>query len=722
MTTQQPEIQLEKRPCWWIRLISAPIRVKEFSVFCITVTLLVALGVWLLPYYQHAFQNNSLDFLIEQSFFGPSILVCLLVRSLVYLLLILALQRLMYWYAEGCRYYQRMASDSKTAQRYAVRMHRVGMTLMLLMAVLTVFYCTAVVNLAPSKLQERKLSPQQVSAVSQITLSQSSTSILPVAVGNADVSPNIAAAKPQKSSSHNPPVACVVALWLIFVLPGLWWMLKTWLFLLATARSRTEYPAWWHTASSFASVSCYAGQWSVLNQLWEILARKLKEPGSAGETFALRGSWGTGKSFLLHQMEQGMAGALKMVEVYGYAEHEDRENTGSEFSITYDLKPVPQGLDKLPYVKVQVWSEETETDLQFAVLRGLLLHPAVLFNTAWRELMTPVLATQILVRRIKCWLGQLRVKTTAIEMDISLGVPLPWQTYLNKLASSNRHGFVVVLEEIDRATPAMAQVAIVMARRSLDMPGVTVIIPYVQEQIRYKVFNPLMCETTDLQTSMLADIWHDLLYYSDNEQNEEKRNLLQERISMPLFKIAGDEIKITTATFAEQTGAGVAVQHNLDGGKNKSGATNDDRPLRMDEGLSAWYLTRLQENGLMQYEQFSSRFEEKYLSRRINIEPISPKDIPLLLLTVPSLRVFIEKYHVKFDPAKMVQDCINSERQARRSVGPSPVNLRKFIGALEERLLKLEDIGGSTDDLMAAVPLEYYRIVRAAGKPEKANG
>jgi hypothetical protein len=61
---------------------------------------------------------------------------------------------------------------------------------------------------------------------------------------------------------------------------------------------------------------------------------------------------------------------------------------------------------------------------------------------------------------------------------------------------------VIVLDEIDRATPRVAQSAMTFALRSLDMPGVVVVLSYVDEIIRYKVFNPLVKSLPDLASTM----------------------------------------------------------------------------------------------------------------------------------------------------------------------------------------------------------------------------
>jgi predicted nucleic acid-binding protein len=151
----------------------------------------------------------------------------------------------------------------------------------------------------------------------------------------------------------------------------------------------------------------------------------------------------------------------------------------------------------------------------------------------------------------------------------------------------------------------------------------------------------------------------------------------------------------------------------------------------MNDGLSAWYLQRLQaHDALSQLEQFSSRFEEKYLSRRITIEPIRAQDVSLLLLalrskhdsldlTVPITVFQIDAWELtQTDQSKLKKALEIAEELVNRSIGEPFINVRKFIGVLYERLQKLAELRGDPDDLIAVVALEYYRIFKAAGKLE----
>jgi hypothetical protein len=343
-------------------------------------------------------------------------------------------------------------------------------------------------------------------------------------------------------------------------------------------------------------------------------------------------------------------------------------------------------------------------------------------------MLTPGLTMQILVRRLKCWFQQLRLKTSAVEMDISLGVPLPWQKYLDKLAAITPSGFVVVLDEIDRATPPMAQVAIAMIRRSLDKPGITVIVPYVPEQIRYKVFNPLLCETTDLQSSILADIWNDLITdhaagkligrlsatpFDDDEHEHLERNLESSRHAAQAAQTADREQR-----------SSVTKKLKRAGGVSPATPPSDNERLR--QGLLAWYLQRLQDGGDMMFEQFCSRFEEKFLSRRIVIKSVSADTMPELVQAIPLLWQFFDKDQSSRplplpEAGALVVACKKLEEQATSSEEIVSVNIRKMIGVLAERMKDLQALNlqhVTTQDVIAVIALEYYRVVKAAGRLE----
>jgi hypothetical protein len=199
-----------------------------------------------------------------------------------------------------------------------------------------------------------------------------------------------------------------------------------------------------------------------------------------GRVLPLEGRLGEGKSFLVQRLR--------------YEWNGDRS------------KPV--------VVVVDVWQQQTEYDLQAAILEALYCHPAYVARLGW--LQVPV--TFCFARWIAAARGlrsslELRLRQSKVGLQVDLEIPgLRWQSHFERAtARMTRAGrsTVVVLDEIDRATPPVTQAALTLARRSVDVPGVTVLIPYIRPLIRYKAFNPLQPTLPDLSSSMDAILYEE---------------------------------------------------------------------------------------------------------------------------------------------------------------------------------------------------------------------
>lgn len=201
----------------------------------------------------------------------------------------------------------------------------------------------------------------------------------------------------------------------------------------------------------------------------------------------IEGRWGEGKSFLLARLEAYL--------------HLHRETTS-----TGRLLPVPA------VILVDVWKHEAEPDLHLAIIEDLLSHPCYLAGFGWLHYPTLL----VVGRYLGTLLLKLALPGKGAAVDVAVKVPrLPWQRSFQVLvANQRRRGrrTVIVLDEIDRAAAPMSQVAVTLTRRSLDLPGVTVVLSYVEELIRFKAFNPLNPGLLpDLQSSMEAEIYEEML-------------------------------------------------------------------------------------------------------------------------------------------------------------------------------------------------------------------
>jgi hypothetical protein len=194
-----------------------------------------------------------------------------------------------------------------------------------------------------------------------------------------------------------------------------------------------------------------------------------------GPIIGLRGKWGSGKSYLIGVLHDRLAS-----------------------------KPNPVAL-----IHINVWREESQSDLHLEIVRQITAHPEVLCRCL--DVLPPEFAAA-------SWLGILRkmlpdglhlkMDFKAATMDTNMTFPMLWQHVLKRIVDEfclkNQRKIVVVLDEIDRADPAMSQATIMLARRALELPGVSVILPFVPEHLAYKVFNPLQCYSPDLAANMFA--------------------------------------------------------------------------------------------------------------------------------------------------------------------------------------------------------------------------
>ncbi|MBI5900693.1 MAG: hypothetical protein HZB40_15870 [Rhodocyclales bacterium] len=261
------------------------------------------------------------------------------------------------------------------------------------------------------------------------------------------------------------------------------------------------------------------GQCKVVESIAGMMGRL--DAGQPGILLGLKGDWGNGKSFVL-------AATRDMLE-----------------STCADAVVVP----------VNIWEHQRELDLHFALVKAVLSHPRLLARCVGAYpvhlLFVPLLMAVIRMLP-NGWALNFEVSRMAFKADVPVSVPLPWQGGFRRVVeAANREGLklVMILDEIDRADPEVAQAAITLARRALDLPGVMTILPYVEAQIRHKVFNPLTAKSPDLRATMFAVIdqafpGRDGMYiFPDDDQQiiENKyRNALLELWLRPPGTVAGD--------------------------------------------------------------------------------------------------------------------------------------------------------------------------------------
>src|SRR5262245_3629165 len=208
-----------------------------------------------------------------------------------------------------------------------------------------------------------------------------------------------------------------------------------------------------------------------------------------GQVVQLVGRWGEGKSFLLLHLPAFLS---KLASEPGYC----------------GAAPSATAAHDAAFVTADVWKHETEPDLHLALFEELLSHPYYLLRFGW--LRYPVLL--LFGRYVRDTVMKFSLSRKDIgAVEVPLRLPrLGWQRSLERLVYHQRRNgrrTVIVLDEIDRATAVMAQAALTLIRRSLDLAGVTVVVSYVDELIRYKAFNPMCATLPDLGSTMEAILY-----------------------------------------------------------------------------------------------------------------------------------------------------------------------------------------------------------------------
>ncbi len=188
----------------------------------------------------------------------------------------------------------------------------------------------------------------------------------------------------------------------------------------------------------------------------------------------LEGRWGEGKTWVLHRAEAELGKA---------------STTGQRYAVVW----------------IDIWKYQTERDLDFAIFERLLTSPANWKAFGWMRYPIRLLGARWLDlgMRITAKLGKSADWTFEVP-------PVTWQRPLERLfARALRRGFrtVLILDEVDRAAPAVAQSALTLSQRSLDRPGVTIVLAYVKPVLAYKVFNPLAPQLADLGSTTFSHLY-----------------------------------------------------------------------------------------------------------------------------------------------------------------------------------------------------------------------
>lgn len=323
----------------------------------------------------------------------------------------------------------------------------------------------------------------------------------------------------------------------------------------------------------------------------EVLEHMLMPAGSQdGRIVSLKGPWGAGKTTLLRRLQRKLS----------------------------------QGETHVP-VWINVWKAETEIELHRAFFERLLYTQAV-FDACWLSFPWIAPRFSLLLRRLVRSV-RLAFKNHGIEAEATLQADLPMvltvqsqiEWIVNRMRCRDK-ALVVILEELDRATPAVAKLAVTASQRSFNLPGVTVVLPYVQEHLWTKVFNPLDPAPADLDSTI------DALLHKDFAVEETKRKLL------PANAGQSEEAPPSAEHLGLYAASPVASAQEA----------NSPRPLDPNAPLAVWRRYRLHRHFAQlrasRQENLLRRFAEKYLGGyQVEIRGYAATDIARLVSEKDSL-------------------------------------------------------------------------------------
>lgn len=401
---------------------------------------------------------------------------------------------------------------------------------------------------------------------------------------------------------------------LVFSAPLLWLTRRSWGELafrlwLAADRPRTQ---------GSEPPPLLPGQRKLIDSLKTMVANSVG-PAKPGQLIGLQGDWGCGKSYLL------LAAAI------------DLEKSSEDVAV----------------VPLNVWEHQSEADLHFALLKAVASHRRVLDRCARRYpvrmLLAPALLAlaRLLPRGLKLNFDLPRIAIASAEVT----VPIPWQGVFRAIVDAiNDSGLklVVILDEIDRADPPVAQAVMTMARRALDRPGIIVLLPYVESQLRHKVFNPLLATSPDLLATMHAVL---------------------------------DEFASPDAS------AVVPVEGNVEDKRDSDQTLPVRMAARYRAALNRSYLELAARGSAHQYRLFR-RFSEKYLSHTIRMPVPGLEDYLQLLSDSPLLnthwRQVLKTGEEEVDPKQVFA----SVQTRLNKAGHGLVNAQPSLRAVEGAFLR----------------------------------
>ncbi len=314
------------------------------------------------------------------------------------------------------------------------------------------------------------------------------------------------------------------------------------------------------------------------------------------------------------------------------------------------------------FILFDAWQHQAATSMEGAIYRAIANNCDVLSSGGWFWRPFYVLAIWNLIQntRLSIRLGQLDAR---VETDPH-PPPVIWRQHLERLCrrlTERRRPchIVLLLDEVDRCEARAAQVVLTLARRLLAVSGLAVVLPYVEEQLRFKVFNPLAAELPDIGSFMHAILW-DEVWKDDHATGA---SFMRERIrALSETPVAGPRPPEGTGRCAADVGEALG---------------------RL---LGGWHFARSK----WERDISTRAFEDKYLSCiSLHIKPLMAQDVMQIIREHARVKTALEAYNLDdagLNEVVSLAGTIVDRGEAARAQRDELWTVRQVEGALTEML------------------------------------
>ncbi|MBF0621912.1 MAG: hypothetical protein HQL54_08285 [Magnetococcales bacterium] len=320
----------------------------------------------------------------------------------------------------------------------------------------------------------------------------------------------------------------------------------------------------------------------------------------------------------------------------------DDRGSGKSFFIDILIKKNDSiGFNAPCIIPIDIWSEQSEPDLQFALLDKVLSHPAIIIDNFRNYPLS------VLLNHISRFFGRFKakIKMPAFHLEANFsdkGVELFWQKVLERVTSRKR--MVYIFDELDRASTPSTQNALSLTQRSLNKFNNIVIIIGTREQINTKAFNPLQTlynpDLTDSVHATLFDLF--TKEYSDLDKSSQATwpNWIRETINDYTYQ----------HSILENLNNGQTAPNSENNTSSSEPSTNSANPSITPQHRQSGYHNFTLRYFLTKYEKnpnfirkLYEQSGERYFSNEIDFDNLYPNDVIFLADTeIPDFNKLLE--------------------------------------------------------------------------------